>query len=194
MRDAAAAGRPFAKEHEALRARRRRSRRRRPIAGPVERTAALAEKGVPTIAALRERFDAVARAVAIAARGGDDADWIQRMKGRVFSLVPCGAPTAPRRRARRRLIWRRKRPWRRAISPRPSRRWKHSGPPAVPARDWLGVARARVDLDAALAEMHARAVAVLAGGADPSVRAVRYLIVVAALVAARYGWPTTPAR
>ncbi len=167
MRDAAAAGRPFAKEREALRALAAADPAvAGPIAGPVERTAALAEKGVPTIAALRERFDAVARAVAIAERGGDDADWIQRMKGRVFSLVavrrtdgaaPAGTPhpmimAAEKAQAAGQLAHAHA-----ALE-------TLSGPPAVPARDWLGAARARVDLDAALAEMHARAVAVLAGG------------------------------
>lgn len=167
MRDAAAAGRPFAKELEALRALAAADPAvAGPIAGQVERTAALAEKGVPTIAALRERFDAVARAVAIAARGGDDADWVQRMKGRVFSLVavrrtdgaaPAGTPDA--------LIWAAEKALAAGdLAQAVAALETLSGPPAVPARDWLGAARARVDLDAALAEMHARAVAVLAGG------------------------------
>lgn len=167
MRDAAAAGRPFAKELEALRALAAADPALAgPIAGLVERTAPPAEKGVPTVAVLRERFGAVARAVAIAARGGDDADWIQRMKGRVFSLVavrrtdgaaPAGTPDALILAAEKALAAD-------DLAQAVAALDTLSGAPAVPARDWLGAARARVDLDAALAEMHARAVAVLAGG------------------------------
>ncbi|MEK7246435.1 MAG: mitofilin family membrane protein, partial [Pseudomonadota bacterium] len=84
LRDAGAAGRPFVRELESLRAL---AQGRREVAEAAERLAALAAKGVPTVSMLRERFDGAARAVTIAARAEGDGTWIDRMLARLSTLV-----------------------------------------------------------------------------------------------------------
>ena len=166
VRAQASAGRPFPKELESLKAL---AAARPDIAGAVETISPIAASGAPTAADLRRTFEIVARAVAIAARSGDkaaqDADWVARMKARLFALVAIrrtdgaadGTPDALILAAETALAAG-------DIAQAAAALEKLSGPAAAPTREWLAAARARVALDAALAELHARAVAVLAGG------------------------------
>ena len=163
VRAQASAGLPFVGEWDALKAL---AVERADIAPSVEAIAAIAVTGAPTAAELRRRFETVARAIAIAARAGGGANWVDRLQARLFALVAIrrtdggaaeGTPDALTLAAENALIAG-------DVAQAAAVVEKLSGPPAAAAQEWLGQARARVVLDAGLAELHARAVAALAGG------------------------------
>ena len=163
LRDAGAAGRPFVREIESLRAL---ASDQREIAEAVERLAPFAAKGVPTVSVLRERFDGMARAVTIAARGEGDGTWTDRALARLSTLVAVrrtderaaeGTPDAALRVAEKAL-------GQGDVANAAMALEKLSGPAGAAAKVWLADARARVLLDASLADLHRRAVSALAQG------------------------------
>ncbi|MBM3952204.1 MAG: hypothetical protein FJ311_12220, partial [Rhodospirillales bacterium] len=84
LRDASLAGRPFARELDQL----REIAKSRPEATEAaERLRPHAAKGVPTANDIKARFDAMARAVTVAARGAGDGTWTDRALARLSALV-----------------------------------------------------------------------------------------------------------
>ena len=163
LRDAGAAGRPFVRELESLRAL---AQGRREVAEAAERLASLATKGVPTVSMLRERFDGVARAVTIAARAQGDGTWTDRVLARLSVLVAVrrtddraaeGTPDAALRAAEKAL-------GQGDVAQAAAALETLSGPAQTAAKGWLADARARALLDATLADLHRRALAALAQG------------------------------
>ena len=163
LRDAAGSGRPFGRELESLRAL---AEGRREVTEAAERLAPLAAKGVPTVSALRERFDAMARAVTVAARTPSDGTWTDRALARVAGLVAIrrtderaveGTSDAVLRAAEQAL-------GRDDLAQAVAALEKLSGPALAAAKGWSADARARAHLDATLADLHHRALAALAGG------------------------------
>jgi hypothetical protein len=163
LRDASLAGRPFARELDQLR---EIAKSRPEAAEAVERLRPHAAKGVPTANDIKARFDAMARAVTVAARGPGDGTWIDRALARLSALVavrrtderaPAGSPDAALRAAEQAL-------GRGDVAAAAAAIETLSGPAQAAARDWLADARARGTVDAALADLHRRALAALAGG------------------------------
>ncbi|MBM3952891.1 MAG: hypothetical protein FJ311_15770 [Rhodospirillales bacterium] len=163
LRDASLAGRPFARELDQLR---EIAKSRPEAAEAIERLRPHAAKGVPTANDIKARFDAMARAVTVAARGSGDGTWTDRALARLSAMVavrrtderaPAGSPDAALRAAEQAL-------GRGDVAAAAAAIETLSGPAQAAARDWLADARARGTVDAALADLHRRALAALAGG------------------------------
>jgi uroporphyrinogen-III synthase len=163
LRDASLAGRPFARELDSLR---EIAKSRTDLAEAAERLRPFAAKGVPTVAALKGRFDGVARAVTIAARGEGDGTWTGRALARLAALVAVrrtderaaeGTPDAVLRAAEQALA-------RDDVGQAVAALETLAGPAQAAAQGWFADARARSTLDAALADLHRRALAALSGG------------------------------
>ncbi len=163
LRDTGLTGRPFARELESLRAL---AQDRREVAEAAERLAPYAAKGVPTVVALKERFDGTARAVTVAARAQGDGSWTDRVLARLSALVAVrrtddraaeGTPDAFLRAAEQALALG-------DVAGAAVALEKLSGPAQAAAKGWVADARARALVDATLADLHRRALAALAGG------------------------------
>jgi hypothetical protein len=163
LRDASLAGRPFARELDSVR---ELAKGRRELGEVAERLALFAAQGAPPAAALKARFDDVARAVMVAARAPESGAWTERALARLAGLVAIrrtderareGTPDAAVRAAERALAAG-------DVAAAVAALEALAGPPRTAAERWLADARARAAVDAAVAELHRRALAALAGG------------------------------
>lgn len=163
LRDASLAGRPFARELDSLG---EIAKDRKDLAEAAARLQPFAAKGVPTAAALKARFDGVARAATVAARAEGDGTWAGRVLARLASLVAIrrtdgraaeGTSDAALRAAEQALA-------RDDIGQAVAALETLSGPALAAAQGWLADARARSTVDAVIADLHRRALAALSGG------------------------------
>jgi hypothetical protein len=163
LRDAGLTGRPFARELDQLR---EIAKTRPDLAETAERLRPFAAKGVPTATDLKARFDAMARAVTVTARATGDGTWTDRVLARLSALVavrrtddraPAGSSDAVLRAAEQAL-------GKGDVAAAAAAVETLTGPGRAAAEDWLADARARATLDSALADLHRRALAALAGG------------------------------
>ncbi|WP_119420480.1 uroporphyrinogen-III synthase [Desertibaculum subflavum] len=126
----------------------------KPLAAPLQKQAGT---GVPTVAALRREFDAVARGVIEAAAAGEGDHWLDHVRGRLASLfvlrrtgeVPGEAPDAVVARAEARLQDG-------DLAGAVAEIGKLTGRAGEAAADWLRPAQARLDAEAALAALRRR--------------------------------------
>ncbi len=135
------------------------------VAVAVATLAARAAVGVPTVAALRARFGAIAGPVVRAAGAAGERSWLDRLLDPLSGLVtvrpvgdvPGTSADAVVARAEARL---------KAddLAAAVAEVERLEGAPADLAADWLAAARARLAAERALAALEARAVAALGGG------------------------------